>query len=266
MLDYVYRRLWEVLSRQDKSKDFARLSTEDRQAILEILRDTKPSLPAYFRYAPFAFLSPGRTINHNGSHPRRARGIAQGGVPPVPAARLETGQRRQPHDMGGRHGLLLAIRRLPLLHLPAVAGPIPPSPNPQQRQRTGSQIGGTTAAGRLRHHLAERPIPLEQPPPGTLERRHPRNLVRRQRRHEHDDGRPRPLLRNGQNQPPLLQTAANRHGPHRNRHGAGAGRPDVAPHRHDRHPLAGRSQRYAPHSASADPPARHRAGRWGWSS
>jgi hypothetical protein len=39
---YVYRRLHEVLSGEDKSPDFAHLSGPDRTAILEILRETKP--------------------------------------------------------------------------------------------------------------------------------------------------------------------------------------------------------------------------------
>jgi len=42
---YVYRRLHEILSGEDKSKDFAYLSTADRTAILEILRATKPDFP-----------------------------------------------------------------------------------------------------------------------------------------------------------------------------------------------------------------------------
>jgi hypothetical protein len=42
---YVYRRLNEVLSGNDKSKDFAHLSAADRTAILEILRATKPDFP-----------------------------------------------------------------------------------------------------------------------------------------------------------------------------------------------------------------------------
>jgi hypothetical protein len=42
---YVYRRLREILSGEDKSKDFAYLSTADRTAILEILRATKPDFP-----------------------------------------------------------------------------------------------------------------------------------------------------------------------------------------------------------------------------
>jgi hypothetical protein len=43
---YVYHRLLQVLSGQDQSQDFARLSREDRQAVLEILLATKPGLPA----------------------------------------------------------------------------------------------------------------------------------------------------------------------------------------------------------------------------
>jgi hypothetical protein len=46
--DYVYRRLWAVLSGADTSKPFAHLSAADRQAIVEILRETKSDLPAYW--------------------------------------------------------------------------------------------------------------------------------------------------------------------------------------------------------------------------
>jgi hypothetical protein len=42
---YVYHRLLEILSGQDKSQDFAKLSGEDRRAVLEILLATKPQLP-----------------------------------------------------------------------------------------------------------------------------------------------------------------------------------------------------------------------------
>ena len=41
--DAVYRRLWTILSSRQTP-----LSRADRQAIIEILRDTKPDLPAYF--------------------------------------------------------------------------------------------------------------------------------------------------------------------------------------------------------------------------
>ena len=47
--DRVYRRLYDVLSGQDESPKYGRLSTEDRESILAILRDTKPNLPLFFR-------------------------------------------------------------------------------------------------------------------------------------------------------------------------------------------------------------------------
>jgi hypothetical protein len=40
--DYVLHRFREVLTGQDKSPEFVHLSADDRQAILEILHDTKP--------------------------------------------------------------------------------------------------------------------------------------------------------------------------------------------------------------------------------
>lgn len=46
---YTYHRLLEILSGQDESPDFARLSGADRQAILEILLATKPGLPQEWR-------------------------------------------------------------------------------------------------------------------------------------------------------------------------------------------------------------------------
>ncbi len=46
--EQVYRRLYEVLSGQDKSKTFAGISPDDRQAVLEIVRATKPNLPKYW--------------------------------------------------------------------------------------------------------------------------------------------------------------------------------------------------------------------------
>jgi hypothetical protein len=49
MKDYIYRRLWEVLSGKDKRDPFSMLSTTDRRAILEILLDTKDDLPDYWR-------------------------------------------------------------------------------------------------------------------------------------------------------------------------------------------------------------------------
>jgi hypothetical protein len=42
---YVYHRLLQILSGQDDDPDFESLSAQDRQAILEILLETKPGLP-----------------------------------------------------------------------------------------------------------------------------------------------------------------------------------------------------------------------------
>lgn len=48
--DAIYKRLWEVLSGQEQDPRYrAALSVADRQAIVDILRDTKDDLPTYFR-------------------------------------------------------------------------------------------------------------------------------------------------------------------------------------------------------------------------
>ena len=47
--DAIYERMWEVLSGQESEYPYTRLSVADRQAIVEILRDTKPDLPAYYQ-------------------------------------------------------------------------------------------------------------------------------------------------------------------------------------------------------------------------
>ncbi len=44
----VYERLWRVLSGQVAGEPYTRLSLADRRAIVEILKATKPSLPAFF--------------------------------------------------------------------------------------------------------------------------------------------------------------------------------------------------------------------------
>ena len=49
MRDHLLQRLWEILNGNDQTADFSRLSSEERQVILEILRETKPGLPAYWR-------------------------------------------------------------------------------------------------------------------------------------------------------------------------------------------------------------------------
>ncbi len=51
MKTYVYRRLWEVLSGQEKSKPYDRINAESRKAILEILLETKTDLPDYWKKA-----------------------------------------------------------------------------------------------------------------------------------------------------------------------------------------------------------------------
>ncbi len=45
----IYARMWTVLSGGAREPRYAALSAEDRTAVLEILRDTKPDLPDYFR-------------------------------------------------------------------------------------------------------------------------------------------------------------------------------------------------------------------------
>ena len=45
----IYKRLWQVLSGAEKGPKYSRLSLADRQAIAEILRQTKKGLPEYFR-------------------------------------------------------------------------------------------------------------------------------------------------------------------------------------------------------------------------
>ena len=47
--DAVYARMWEVLSGRDRSPRYRSLTLQDRQAIVEILRDTKQDLPAFFQ-------------------------------------------------------------------------------------------------------------------------------------------------------------------------------------------------------------------------
>ena len=44
----VYARMWEILSGAETDARYDRLTAADRQAIVEILRETKPDLPPYF--------------------------------------------------------------------------------------------------------------------------------------------------------------------------------------------------------------------------
>ena len=60
--DAIYKRMWQILSGQilsgqilsgkDKAAKYVRLSSADRQAIVEILRETMPGLPRYFLTPP----------------------------------------------------------------------------------------------------------------------------------------------------------------------------------------------------------------------
>jgi hypothetical protein len=45
---YAYERMWDVLS-GDEHASFQNLTAADRRAIIEIVRDTKPDLPRYFK-------------------------------------------------------------------------------------------------------------------------------------------------------------------------------------------------------------------------
>jgi hypothetical protein len=47
--DAVYARMWAVLSGGDSAAKYSRLTATDRAAVIEILRETKRDLPAYFR-------------------------------------------------------------------------------------------------------------------------------------------------------------------------------------------------------------------------
>jgi hypothetical protein len=44
-----YKRMWQILSGEDKSQKYSKLSLADRQAVVEILRETKKGLPDYFQ-------------------------------------------------------------------------------------------------------------------------------------------------------------------------------------------------------------------------
>jgi len=48
-LDHLYRQLWLALTGQTKDKELLAIVPEDRKAVLEILRQTKTSLPSYFQ-------------------------------------------------------------------------------------------------------------------------------------------------------------------------------------------------------------------------
>jgi hypothetical protein len=45
----IFQRMWQILSGQETGKRYARLSLRDRQAVVDILRETKQGLPVYFK-------------------------------------------------------------------------------------------------------------------------------------------------------------------------------------------------------------------------
>jgi hypothetical protein len=47
--DRLYRRLWQVLNGEDKNAKFAKLTAEQRQEIVDVLRKTKKDLPDYWQ-------------------------------------------------------------------------------------------------------------------------------------------------------------------------------------------------------------------------
>ena len=49
MKERVYLRLWDVLSGKVNGKEYAHLTAADRQAIKEILIETKAGLPEYWK-------------------------------------------------------------------------------------------------------------------------------------------------------------------------------------------------------------------------
>jgi len=63
---YVYHRLFQVLTGEDRDDDFAKISSEDRRAIFEILLATKPGLPGEWRnYAENNHLDIRIAANHS---------------------------------------------------------------------------------------------------------------------------------------------------------------------------------------------------------
>jgi hypothetical protein len=49
--DAVYERMWRVLSGQEQAAPYDKFSRDDRRAVVEILLETKPGLPDYFKGA-----------------------------------------------------------------------------------------------------------------------------------------------------------------------------------------------------------------------
>jgi hypothetical protein len=49
VLSHILRRLWEIVTNRDRDEAFTHLTPEDRRAIYDILVDTKPDLPDYWK-------------------------------------------------------------------------------------------------------------------------------------------------------------------------------------------------------------------------
>jgi hypothetical protein len=67
VLDRVYRKLYDVLTNKDTSEKYKKISAADREAVLEILRDTKPNLPDYWKSAPAASPAPAPASDSTGA-------------------------------------------------------------------------------------------------------------------------------------------------------------------------------------------------------
>jgi hypothetical protein len=55
--EFIYQRLWDILNGRGTGKDVPPIAAEDREAIVEILRETKADLPDYWQAAPRASAS-----------------------------------------------------------------------------------------------------------------------------------------------------------------------------------------------------------------
>src|SRR5262249_38680446 len=65
--DRIYKRLWEILTGRDQSPRFAGLSQSERQAVLEIILETKSGLPKYWKPVGTATFAQQRPVDGNSS-------------------------------------------------------------------------------------------------------------------------------------------------------------------------------------------------------
>ena len=73
--EYVYRRLLEILTGREPKPEFARLTGEDRRAILEILLATKPGLPEEWKQVHQTGVR-GESVTQKGESMRASRSLA----------------------------------------------------------------------------------------------------------------------------------------------------------------------------------------------